>query len=138
MEDAEHLQAAQVVQPVSREKHVPCLSIHSLPPRSIFLKLQLQNLYSQATEKASNSSLMSNVVHEMIPWTTGVELKLGVVSIFLYKMLNTGLVGWDGGVKNSGVRDLLHFFMKTTKFLGGAHTTFSIQSPIFCKSKPFT
>lgn len=35
-------------------------------------------------------TLMPNVAHETIPWTTGLELKLGVVSVFFYKTLNTG------------------------------------------------
>lgn len=61
---------------------------------------------------------MPNVAHEMV----GLELKLGVVSIFFYEMLNTGLGRWNGGVRIEEW-DLLHFFMEITKFLPATDAT---------------
>lgn len=78
--------------------------------------------------------IVSIMAHEITPWTMGFELKLQVISIFFHETLNTGLSRWDGGVIIEEWEICYNYFMKATKFLLSVHTTFSIQSPTFCKS----
>lgn len=107
-------------------------------PNYYFPKVTVIKFMSPGHWKASNSKIMSNTAYEITPWTMGFELKLEVVSIFFYETLNTGLSRWDGGVIIEEWETCYNCFMKATKFPLCAHTTFSIQSPIFCKSKSFT
>lgn len=64
---------------------------------------------------------MPTLTHETIPLTTGLELKLGVVSIFFNDTLNTGSeMGWEN--KNSGVGSAdLFFFPRRPHCFSQAH-----------------